>query len=62
MAEIVNLRMARKRAARAENERTADENRIRHGLPKSEKLARRAEKRRLDSHLEGHRLDRKDGE
>ncbi len=59
MAEIVNLRMARKRAARAEHDRAADENRIRHGQPKAEKLAQRAEKRRLDVHLEGHRRDRK---
>jgi hypothetical protein len=37
MAEIVNLRTARKRKARADKEQHAAENRVRFGKPKGEK-------------------------
>ena len=36
-AEIINLRQARKRQARADKERVADQNRITHGRTKAEK-------------------------
>ena len=35
MADIVNLRTARKRKARAADARVADDNRVRHGTPKA---------------------------
>ena len=38
MGDIVNLRQARKRRRRAENERTAEANRLQHGRTKGEKL------------------------
>ena len=38
MSEIVNLRQARKHKRRAENEQTAEANRVRHGRTKAEKL------------------------
>jgi len=54
MAEIVNLRQARKRKVRAEKEARAAENRIAFGRTKAEKDLTRAEQdmaaRRLDSH------------
>jgi hypothetical protein len=54
MAEIVNLRTARKRKARAEGAKRAEENRLRFGRTKAEKQASHAEadlaSRRLDSH------------
>lgn len=57
MAEIVNLRRARKRRERDERARQADENRILHGRPRAEREHREAlsvlERRRLD----GHRRD-----
>jgi hypothetical protein len=57
MAEIVNLRQARKRAARAERERVAAENRAVHGRSKAERLSEAAEKRRDAAALDGHRRD-----
>lgn len=57
MAEIVNLRAARKQKARADRERVADENRTRFGRTKVDKDAARNEERRKASHLDGHRLD-----
>ncbi|MCG6856446.1 MAG: DUF4169 family protein [Salaquimonas sp.] len=39
MAEIINLRQARKRAARAGKERKAEENRALHSLPGAKRKA-----------------------
>ncbi|PVE25360.1 DUF4169 domain-containing protein [Microvirga sp. KLBC 81] len=54
MAEIINLRQARKQKARAEKEARAEQNRITFGRTKAEKDLTRAERdlarRRLDSH------------
>lgn len=52
MAEIINLRRARKVKARAGRAAQADANRIHHGLPKAER-ALAAARRDLD----GARLD-----
>ncbi len=60
MAEIVNLRMARKRAARAEKERTAAENRQRFGRSKSERETVSIESERFARNLDGHRRDREE--
>jgi hypothetical protein len=48
MAEIINLRMARKAKARSEAEKQAAENRVVFGQKKGEKSARKAEKVRAD--------------
>lgn len=54
MAEIINLRLARKRKARADKEVRASQNRLDFGRPKVEREQTRAENdlaaRRLDSH------------
>lgn len=54
MAEIINLRQARKQKARAEKEARAEQNRVTFGRTKAEKELTRAErelaKRRIDSH------------
>lgn len=52
MAEIINLRRARKAKARAGQAAQADANRIQHGLPKAERTLAAA---RRD--LDGARLD-----
>lgn len=57
MAELVNLRMARKRKARAEAEKQAESNRLAHGRTKAEKLQSKAEKAMQDRHLEGHKRE-----
>ncbi len=55
MGDVVNLRTARKRKARADKERQAAENRILHGRTKSESTVVRsineAMKARHDAHL-----------
>jgi len=56
---IINLRQARKRLARAEAERQAQENRVRFGQTKAEKQIRTAEKNRADrEHAAGRRSNR----
>lgn len=54
MADIVNLRMARKRKARAEREREAAANRAAHGVPKAASDRRKVEEDRARSALDGH--------
>lgn len=58
MAEIVNLRMARKRKERGERERLAAENRVRHGMSKAERLAAKKQAQRSTTVLDGHVRDR----
>jgi hypothetical protein len=62
MAEIVNLRRARRKKARAEAETKAASNRLVHGRTKAEKTKTRAEEeaaeRRLDGHKRGNDDDR----
>lgn len=57
MAEIVNLRMARKRAARDRKSTLAEENRILHGEKTSDLAARRLEAERDKRRIENHRRD-----
>lgn len=59
MADIVNLRLARKRKARAQRERLADEKRAKHGRTGTERRRREIEETTLKRHLDGHR--REDG-
>ena len=57
MAELVNLRLARKRRQRAEKERQAEENRARHGRAKAEIKAEAAGRERAAAALDGHRRE-----
>jgi hypothetical protein len=59
MAEIVNLRRARKAKARDEKSREAEANRVKHGVakPVRELAKARAEKAACD--VEAHKLDGK---
>jgi hypothetical protein len=54
MAEIVNLRLARKRKRRDEKEARATANRARHGEAADAKMARRIEREREERRLAGH--------
>lgn len=56
MADIVNLRQARKTRARAEKERTAAANRAKFGLTKAQRQASIQEQDRLNRQVEGSRL------
>jgi Domain of unknown function (DUF4169) len=60
MAEIINLRKARKKKARAEKEAEAAENRAKFGRPKEERSQSEAAKDLLDRKLDAHR--REDGD
>lgn len=62
MAEIINLRRARKTRARADEAAKADGNRIAFGRPRKAKtLQQKRESLEADRH-EGHRLGRGEGD
>lgn len=56
-AEIVNLRQVRKRHARAEKERVAEQNRISHGRTKAEKQLTTALNAQAERRLEAGRRE-----
>ena len=60
MAQIINLRMARKARERADENAQAQANRARHGRTKGERLATQAEIARIDSTVAGVRRERED--
>ncbi|TCM19829.1 uncharacterized protein DUF4169 [Novosphingobium sp. PhB165] len=62
MAEIINLRMARKAKARAETKAQAETNRAQHGRSKSERRATEAEIARIDRTVDGAKRERADHE
>lgn len=62
MAEIVNLRVARRRKARIEAAQRADQNRARFGQTKAARQLSDALDAQTRRHLEGHRLEREDAE
>ncbi len=56
MAEIINLRQARKAKARAEHSAKGDANRVVFGGTKQEKLATEKAKNQTKTRLDGHFL------
>ena len=56
MGEVVNLNRFRKARAKAEQEKLAEENRVRHGRSKSEKTQIVKDKDRTDRDLDGKHL------
>ena len=58
MADIVNLKRARKDKARRERDVEADANRRRFGRTKAEKAADKDAKARTDREIDGKRIDR----
>jgi hypothetical protein len=61
MAELVNLRKARKAAERRREEQRAAENRLAHGRSNAERLRDKARSDKLDRELDGHRIETEDG-
>jgi len=57
MADIVNLRQARKQKARDEKTRVAEQNRALHGRSKAEKQRDRLIADKAEKFVAGHRLD-----
>jgi hypothetical protein len=62
MAEIINLRRARKRMVRQQDARRAAENRIVHGRSKAERDLAEARRGKARRDLEQHRIDRGEAE
>lgn len=58
MAEIINLRRARKAKERLEDAAIADANRVRHGRKPSEREVEAAEETRRGHLLDGAKLER----
>ncbi len=57
MAEIINLRSARKAKARTEKEAAAEANRLKFGRTKVEKLKDASEKARAEKLIDGHKRE-----
>ena len=62
MAQIVNLRRARKAKARAEKDKAADANRIAHGTPKALRKLDAARKDQAAERLSGHKLEKNESD
>ena len=60
MAEVINLRLARKARQRAEASKLAEQNRARHGQTKAERQAIRAAAERSERELDGHQREPKE--
>lgn len=56
-AEIVNLKTVRKRRARADKDKRAEENRRRFGASKAERSEAKTTRNQLDSTLDGARRE-----
>ena len=57
MADVVNLKRARKATARVEQEKTAEANRRAHGRSKAERTLTKAEAEAAARKLDGHKRD-----
>ena len=57
MAEIVNLRRARKAKARTEKDKTAQANRVLHGTPKNLRDLAKAKTAKSIRELDAHKKD-----
>lgn len=60
MADVINLRLARKARDRSDKQRQAEANRARHGTTKSERARTAAEAERAARLLDGVRRDPSD--
>lgn len=57
MAEVVNLRLARKQAKRRQAEQDAAQRRLVHGRSKADKALHRAQNEKVEHEFDRHRLD-----
>ena len=60
MAEIVNLRRARKAAKRAQKEKEAVTRRVQHGTPKALRQDIEVRRDKVERDHEAHRIERKE--
>ena len=57
MAEIVNLRTARKRANRRRDDQRAAEARVSHGMSKADRVLARLNREKIRRELDEHRIE-----
>ena len=57
MADLINLRRARKAMARADKDKTAQANRVAHGTPKALRKLEEARREKELSRLDAKKLD-----
>jgi hypothetical protein len=57
MAEIINLRIARKRADRQRSEKRAAAARISHGMSKADRMLAKAKTEKIRRELDEHRIE-----
>ncbi len=57
MAEIVNLRRARKAKSRSEKQSVAEANRAKHGVAKNVRELEKAKTTKDQSNIDAHKLD-----
>lgn len=61
MAELVNLRTARKRAKQRQDDQQAEANRLAHGQTKHVRKLEQAQKTKASHDLDRHRIEPGDG-
>ena len=61
MAELLNLRIARKRAKQRQENQDANANRLAHGQPKHRRKLAAAQQAKASRDLDRHRIDKGDG-
>ena len=61
MVELVNLRIARKRAKQRHADLRADANRLAHGQPKHRRKLAAAQQAKASRDLDRHQIDKGDG-
>lgn len=57
MGEVVNLNRVRKARAKTEAEKTANNNRVKHGTPKALRKKGDADRKKAEAEIEGKRLE-----
>lgn len=57
MSNVVNLNRFRKQKQRAEQEKTADENRVKYGRRKGDIVADETESKKREDFIDGHKRD-----
>ncbi len=60
MAELINLRLARKRAMQRKDKLRSEANRLAHGQPKGSRKLQVAQKAKARRDLDLHRIDKGD--
>lgn len=60
MGEVINLNKYRKKKAREEREKRAEQNRLKRGMSSTERTLREKKKQLDEKRLDGHKLEREE--